>query len=155
HVFYFQGGRLGWESFQTQDGERVIGHAKLYDLRLDPKANPKEITLSRGKGEDRETRLGIYQLDGDTLKVAFGSGQDKERPKNLTDKDAEVIVLTRDKVAKVPKLDRAEGEEVRIKATAQWPGQVRDAEVRKKCPEGPVTDQTEFEKVWKALRGDE
>src|SRR4051794_1802122 len=47
HVLYFRDGKLGWRSFRTQDGKPVIGHAKLYRIRLDPKASPKRITLTR------------------------------------------------------------------------------------------------------------
>jgi uncharacterized protein (TIGR03067 family) len=155
HVLYIQGGKLGWESFQTRDGEKIIGHGKLYDFTVDPKATPKKITLKLGKGKDRITRLGAYELDEDTLKIAVGPPDKKEAPKTVTDEDSETLVLTRDKAAKVPKLDQPEGEDVRIDATAQWAGEVRDAEVEKKCPSAPVTTQAEFEKVWKVLRADE
>jgi uncharacterized protein (TIGR03067 family) len=74
NVLVFQGGRMGWESFQTRDGEPVIGHAKLFDIRLDPTASPKQITATLGEGKERETREGIYELDGDTMKIAFGAG---------------------------------------------------------------------------------
>jgi uncharacterized protein (TIGR03067 family) len=151
HVLVFQGGKMGWSSFQTRDGEPVIGHSKLYDLRVDPKAAPKQITATRGKGEDGEKRLGIYELDGDTLKVAFGS--EGKRPKKFGDGESQAIVLTRNKAAKVPDLTKPS--ETEIKPTASWLGQIGDAKLEKQCPERPVTTKAEFEKLWKALRGAE
>src|SRR3954453_9392592 len=83
HVLVFQGGRMGWNSFQPRDGEPLIGHAKLYEIQIDPKASPKQLTATRGEGDDRETRRAIYEQDGDTLRIAFGSGLDGERPKKF------------------------------------------------------------------------
>jgi uncharacterized protein (TIGR03067 family) len=155
HVLYIEGGKLGWDSFQTRDGEKIIGHAKLYELTVDPKAKPKKMTLTFGKGEDRTTRFGVYELDGETLKLAFASPSAKEPPKTVSDEDAETLILTRDKAAKLPKLDQPVGEEIQITPIVQWAGVSRDPDLKKKCPEGPVVSQTEFETVWKALRGDE
>ena len=70
-----------WRSFETRDGEPVIGHDELYEVRVDPKASPRQITATRGDGDRKDVRRGIYELDGDTLKAAFGSGLDGERPK--------------------------------------------------------------------------
>jgi uncharacterized protein (TIGR03067 family) len=155
HVLVFQGGRMGWRSFQTQDGEPVIGHAKLYEITLDPKESPKHLTATRGEGDDWETRRAIYAVDGDTLKIVFSSGLDGERPKKLDDENAQGITLTRDKKAKVPDLSKAgkRGKETPIEPAMKWLGQVRDASVAKQCPEKPITTGAEFEKVWKALRG--
>jgi uncharacterized protein (TIGR03067 family) len=154
HVLVFQGGRMFWRSFQTQDGEPVIGHAKLYDIRVDPKASPKRFTATRGEGDDRETRRALYELDGDTLKVAFSSGLDGEWPKSFKDPIAPVITLKRNKDAKVPDLTKA-GKETRVEPRAAWFGQSRDAELAKQCPEKPITTRAEFERVWKVLRGKE
>src|SRR4051794_5076418 len=148
---------MGWNSFQTRDGEPLIGHAKLYEIQIDPKASPKQLTATRGEGDDRETRRAIYEQDGDTLRIAFGSGLDGERPKKFEAGGVQVITLTRDKKAKVPDLSKAgkRGKETAIEPTAKWLGQVRDVTVREQCPEKPITSDAEFEKVWKALRGKE
>jgi uncharacterized protein (TIGR03067 family) len=157
HVLVFQGGRMGWRSFQTRDGEPVIGHSKLYEIQIDPKASPRQLTATMGEGEDRETRRGIYELDGDTLKIALSSGLDGERPKTFEDRNAQVITLARDKKAKVPDLSKAgkRGKETPIEPTAKWLGRIGDASVAKQCPEKPITTRAEFEKLWKALRGSE
>jgi uncharacterized protein (TIGR03067 family) len=157
HVLVFQGGRMGWRSFQTMDGEPVIGHAKLYEIQLDPKSKPKQLTATRGEDDDKETLRAIYTLDDDTLKIAFSSGFDGKRPKKFEDENAEVIALTRDKKAKVPDLSKVgkRGKETPIEPTKKWLGQIKDATVAKQCPEKPITTKVEFEKVWKLLRGTE
>jgi|GEM_PF-2035174 len=158
HMLVFQGGRMLWRSFQTQDGEPVIGHDKLYEIRVDPQAAPCQITATRGEGTDRETRRGIYKLDGDTLKVAFSMGRDGERPKKFEDESTEVITLTRDKKAKVPdlsKTDKKRGKETPIAPAMKWLGQLCNATVLEQCPQKPITTGAEFEKVWKLLRGAE
>lgn len=48
HVLVFQGGRMGWQSSQPRDGDPVIGDANLYEVRLDPKASPRKLTVTRG-----------------------------------------------------------------------------------------------------------
>jgi hypothetical protein len=146
---------VGWKSFQTRDGEPVIGSGELYEIQLDPKASPKQLTATWGEGDDRKTRRAIYELDGDTLKIAFGSGLDGERPKKFDDENAEVITLARDKTAKVPDLSKAgkRRKETPIEPTEKWLGQVRDTSVAKKCPEEPITTAAEFEQMWKVLRG--
>jgi uncharacterized protein (TIGR03067 family) len=68
---------------QTIDGEGIAGTKKGYKVELNPTASPKEITLSRGDGDDREVRLGIYELNGDTLKLAIVGS--KDRPKKIED----------------------------------------------------------------------
>lgn len=53
-------------------------------FRLDPAANPKaiDLTLSRPDGAE-ENVFGLYQLDGDTLRLCFGSGGDEQRPQEI------------------------------------------------------------------------
>src|SRR5438045_3282725 len=60
----FKDGKMGWQSTRYQGGEPLIGHSKGYEVKLDPSAKPKQITLTRGEGEDKEIRLGIYEVDG-------------------------------------------------------------------------------------------
>jgi uncharacterized protein (TIGR03067 family) len=87
----FQDGKMGWKSMRYQGGEPLIGHSKGYEVRLDPSAKPKQITLTRGAGADQETLLGIYEVEGDTLKMALG--REKDRPKKFDDKDAQLMTL--------------------------------------------------------------
>ncbi len=82
-LHFFNDGTLGWDRFQTIDGEAVAGTKKGYKVELNPTATPKEITLSRGEGNDREVLLGIYERDGDTLKLRWMPS--KDRPKNFND----------------------------------------------------------------------
>jgi uncharacterized protein (TIGR03067 family) len=53
-------------------------------FKLDPTKDPKTInmTITQGKGKG-ETSLGIYALEGDTLKIAFAL-PGKARPTNFT-----------------------------------------------------------------------
>jgi len=87
----FKDGKMGWQSTRYKDGEPLIGHSKVYEVRLDVTAKPKEITLTRGEKDDKETRLGIYEVDGDTLKIVLGTG--KDRPKKMDAKDAQLLTL--------------------------------------------------------------
>jgi len=157
HVLVLQDSKMGWRSFQTKDGEPLVGHDKLYDIRLDPKASPKQITAIAGDGENQEMRRGIYELDGDTMKIAFSSGLNGERPKKIEGGNRQVIILTRDKTAKIPDLSKTDkrGKEISIEPRAKWIGQVRDTAVVKQCPDIPITTRAEYEKVWMALRGAE
>jgi uncharacterized protein (TIGR03067 family) len=91
----FKDGKMGWQSTRYQGGEPLIGHSKGYEVQLDVTARPKQITLTRGEKDDKETLLGIYEVDGDTLKIALAS--EKERPKQMDDKDARVMTLKKDK----------------------------------------------------------
>lgn len=64
-------------------------------FKVDPKAKPATIDLmiteGRGKGK---TQIGIYQLDGDTLKVCMADEGAKERPtKFASAKGAPEMVL--------------------------------------------------------------
>lgn len=84
HTFhFFKDGTVGWDRFQTIDGEGVAGTKKGYKVELNADVSPKQITLSRGEGEKKEVRLGIYELEGDTLKLAIVGS--KDRPKNFND----------------------------------------------------------------------
>jgi uncharacterized protein (TIGR03067 family) len=91
NAVHFTDGKMGWQSTRYESGEPLIGHSKSYEVKLDPSAKPKEITLTRGKGEEKETLLGIYEVDGDTLKMALG--REKDRPKKFDDKDVQLLTL--------------------------------------------------------------
>jgi uncharacterized protein (TIGR03067 family) len=73
----------------TFDGERFAfttkGGKELYKgaVRLDAAKRPRTIDLTVTEGEGKgECRLGIYEIDGDTLKMAFRPGG-KVRPTEL------------------------------------------------------------------------
>jgi uncharacterized protein (TIGR03067 family) len=52
---------------------------------VDASRSPKTIDLSRTKNGKKETRLGIYELKGNDLKVSW-AGEGQERPTKLDDK---------------------------------------------------------------------
>ena len=157
NVLAFQGGRLYWNSFQTMDGEPVIGHTKLFDIKLNMNVTPHQITATIvSKDEDKEIRFGIYEVNGDRMMLAFGHGDETKRPKKFDEEGINVFRLEKNKKAKVPNLERI-GKEIRIsiEPTTKWTGTVGDAALAKQCPEKPITTPVEFEMVWKLLRGKE
>jgi uncharacterized protein (TIGR03067 family) len=68
--------------------------------KLDPSKKPKAIDLANTGIESKETTLGIYELDGDTLKMCWSEKDPKHRAtKFASDKDSgqTMIVLKREK----------------------------------------------------------
>jgi uncharacterized protein (TIGR03067 family) len=65
---------------------------KTFEFRLDPSVMPKQITL---KNEKEPDRLGIYDIKGDTLRIAIGTA--KDRPKSLDDGNALSFSLKKQK----------------------------------------------------------
>jgi len=59
--------------------------------KLDPKTKPKSIDLTN---PDREITLGIYELDGDTLKICIVEGKNAARPTEFKAVGKKVMVLT-------------------------------------------------------------
>ena len=57
---------------------------------VDTSKTPKEIDITDGQGKS----LGIYELDGDSLKLCYWPG---ERPSEFTSKSALLLVLKRHK----------------------------------------------------------
>jgi uncharacterized protein (TIGR03067 family) len=71
-----------------REGGRTIAEATI---RLDPTRKPKTIDLAGKDKEGRSRRgLGIYELDGDRLKIALG----KERPAEFRSAPGSGVVLT-------------------------------------------------------------
>ena len=98
-TFLFTGAEAGWlaawQRSRLVDGDREkqIVNLRFYRVTLNPGAKPKQITLTRGEGDDKETRLGVYEVEGDTLRMAFG--REKDRPEKLDDKAAQLLTLKR------------------------------------------------------------
>jgi uncharacterized protein (TIGR03067 family) len=69
--------------FQVRGDRIVTGAAgspeKGFRFRVDPNQNPKTIDFLI-RDDDEEAALGIYELDGDTLKLCMRWGPGKERP---------------------------------------------------------------------------
>jgi len=65
---------------------------------MDASKNPKELDLIGPKGKEKEIMHTIYQLDGDTLKLAFSAeGPKGERPTVFDSKKAAILILKRQK----------------------------------------------------------
>jgi uncharacterized protein (TIGR03067 family) len=68
---------------------------------IDPTRKPKSIDATATSGDDKGKKsLGIYELDGDTLKMCFGPAGKDERPKEFESKEGskyEMGVYKRDK----------------------------------------------------------
>ena len=90
-VFTFKGNKL---IISQGMGSEEEGAYKLNDSKL-----PKEIDLIDLKKNGKETLKGIYQLDGDTLKIAFSGpgGGGGPRPTAFTGKDVGVVIFKRKK----------------------------------------------------------
>jgi uncharacterized protein (TIGR03067 family) len=83
-TFHFQEEKLGW-SF-VRDGKEITGNGSY---KLDPSTKPKSIDLT-GFPESGKTFPGIYEMDGDTLKICF---DENERPKEFASKAGSRIGL--------------------------------------------------------------
>lgn len=83
----------GDKSIRTQGGSDT----EEYDFALDPTRKPKEIDfkLAKRKGTDK----GIYDLQGDTLKIAilYPDDPDGPRPTEFSGKNVAVVTLKRKK----------------------------------------------------------
>src|SRR5262249_18534833 len=56
-----------------------------YTFKLDQSAKPPAFDMTHADGKNKGTTVkGIYALDGDSLKICFGKGDD--RPKSFTTK---------------------------------------------------------------------
>jgi|SRR5579884_386972 len=78
YSWVFEEERVGFYHTTTIDGEAAArsGHGGTY--KLDPTAKPKAIdVVMKGRGGKEQTLLGIYELNGDTLKlcIAWEGGQ--------------------------------------------------------------------------------
>ena len=63
-------------------------------FQLSPKANPKAIDITVGAGDKKGKKVyGIYLLEGDNLKLCFGSPVEKPRPTEFDTKEKSNTVL--------------------------------------------------------------
>jgi uncharacterized protein (TIGR03067 family) len=66
-------------------------------FKLDPKARPAtiDLTITEGRGKGK-TQPGIYEADGDTLRICLGDEGSKDRPTKFASKEgaAEVVLFT-------------------------------------------------------------
>jgi uncharacterized protein (TIGR03067 family) len=70
-------------------------HEHAYKLNADK--SPKEIDVDLGDGK---VGKGIYELKGDTFRVAHGSKPDSPRPKDFTSKEGSGVLVAEFKRAK-------------------------------------------------------
>jgi uncharacterized protein (TIGR03067 family) len=79
-------------------GDKVIVAATY---KLDPSKKPKAVDITYTEGDNKgKTFKGIYQLDGDMLKICRGGSPDDERPtefKSKPDSGGVLAVYTRAK----------------------------------------------------------
>jgi len=66
-------------------GNKYITRVKDREIEttftLDPSKKPRAIDMVFGEGEKKDKVLkGIYEIDGDTLRICRGLGPDQERP---------------------------------------------------------------------------
>jgi uncharacterized protein (TIGR03067 family) len=81
----FKGNTLTHKGVLTKDGGK--GSDRNSSFKLSPNTHPKEIDWSLNA---KTVNLGIYDLEGDTLKIAFGRGQ---RPKDYSPESAATIYV--------------------------------------------------------------
>lgn len=75
--------------------------------KLDPAAKLKAIDMVVKDPSGREhTALGVYELDGDTLKLCFSDGDNKPRPEELKPDGKGVAVVTFTRVKDEKKDDK-------------------------------------------------
>ena len=91
---------LKWTITKDAITYKVGSKTTRWTYKLDPAKKPKWIDLVEGE----RTRLAIYELDGDTLRVCFAEGSSKERPTAFESKPNSpndvLIVLKREKSGK-------------------------------------------------------
>jgi uncharacterized protein (TIGR03067 family) len=108
YKFVFDGNKLTWEGAISMTSRRdkiaAVDGAFPCDIKIDPGQEPKQIDItlhlqSTNKGD--LTRLGIYEIKGDTLKVCYYALNNGRRPPEFSTKggfnSVGYIVLTRAK----------------------------------------------------------
>jgi uncharacterized protein (TIGR03067 family) len=87
--------------FEKDNGLRVLGGPSGEEVKgtfkIDPSAKPKAFDMtvaSPGKGGHVEVMLGLYELDGDALKLCIPKGPNTKRPEEVRPDGKSVAVLT-------------------------------------------------------------
>jgi uncharacterized protein (TIGR03067 family) len=93
YAYAFDGGKF---TFTTKEGKELYRGT----VKLDPTRKPRwiDLTITAGEGKG-ESWLGLYELEGDSLKLAFDPGG-TDRPKALRtspDNDTKVWLYKRQK----------------------------------------------------------
>lgn len=90
-----------WTIKQDKRGDRLEEGSESGTFQLDPKKTPKQIDVTSDRAEVNGAVKGIYELDGDTLKICIGDAPEEERPTKIaTDpkrKKLALLVLKRAK----------------------------------------------------------
>jgi uncharacterized protein (TIGR03067 family) len=63
---------------------------------LDPSKSPKEIDLKFKRPGGEDTVKALYSIDGDELKICGPSAKDRPRPKEISSKKAQLMILMRE-----------------------------------------------------------
>src|SRR5262245_54052314 len=81
---------IGADTFLIRQGQTAL---QAGNLQLDPTASPATVNAIVKQGQKKDTTLlGIYSLDGDTLKICFDP-QGQERPKELASAEGSGFTL--------------------------------------------------------------
>jgi uncharacterized protein (TIGR03067 family) len=99
--------------FEKDNVLRLLGAGNGEEMRgtfvLDPTAKVKALDMTvtpPGKGGKAETMLGLYELDGDTLKVCLTNGPNQKRPEEVKADGKSIAVVTFKRVKDEPKKDK-------------------------------------------------
>jgi uncharacterized protein (TIGR03067 family) len=86
------------DEYTQKVGDNVVEQGKF---KLDTTKSPKTIDFEILKGPDEgKHQVGLYELDGDTLKICIVPAGETERPKELKSREGTtvtVIVMKREK----------------------------------------------------------
>jgi len=81
---------LDGDKFTAKDGDKVV-QAGTYTV--DPSQTPKTVNAAVTEGEGKgTTMLGIYELDGDTMKCCFDP-EGKKRPTEFKSAEGSKVIL--------------------------------------------------------------
>ena len=90
--------------FTFKDGDKLLfkmaeEQAQEAIYKLDPTKKPKQIDLTVKQDNESLTALGIYEIDGDKMRLCVAEPDAKGRPTEFksTDKKVVYMELTRDK----------------------------------------------------------